>query len=175
MTSKALITAMASLVLLGCSAYVQPGEQAPKEPGSRPVITDYYAPQVIRPGETWKIFLEVQDRGGDLKQIVANLWQAGVGYYSVNLTPIQEGDRSGFVGYLLLRTPAEYDLLNDRLRLQIVIRDRRGNKSEAVNLPLSFGLNPSFEEVPNKWQTAHQLGAIFVDIQSSERISTPGK
>ena len=175
MTSKALITAMASLVLLGCSAYVQPGEQAPKEPGSRPVITDYYAPQVIRPGETWKIFLEVQDRGGDLKQIVANLWQAGVGYYSVNLTPIQEGDRSGFVGYLLLKTPPDFNLVQDRLKLQIVIRDRRGNKSEPLYLPLSFAYNPS-REVPEKWQTAdaHLLGALFFDVQSSERFNSDG-
>ena len=171
---KALVAAMASLLLLGCTASRQAGEQTPKEPGSRPVITDYYAAEVIRPGETWKVFLEVQDTGGDMKQIVSNVWQAGIGYYSVNLTPIREADQSVFVGYLLLRTPADFDLLKDRLRLQIVVRDRRGNKSEPVNFPLSFAMNPT-GEVPEKWQTAHRLGAIFVDIKSSERVSTPGK
>ena len=168
MMRKVVVTTMASLIVLGCSSYLQPAGQGRKVPGSRPVIIDSYAPQVIRPGVAWRIFLQVQDAGDDLRDIVENLWQAGMGSYPASVTPVPEEDRSGFVSFLVLRTPPDNGLLTDRLKLQIVVRDRRGNMSDPVNFPLTFAVNPPSQEVPPKWQTAKLLGAIWIHVESTE-------
>ena len=96
-----------------------------------PVILDSYAAKSIRPGASWRVYLKAQDADGDIKDIAAVLWQAGVGYYSTDVTVIKGADRKDFAGYLFLFTPADPTLLWDEFKLTLLVRDCQGNKSGA--------------------------------------------
>jgi len=78
--------------------------------GSAPVIVDYYAAKVIRPGDTWQIFLRAVDPYGDMSDIAVVLWQARVGTYPTEVTRLKGDDRKEFSGYLFLSTPNDSNL-----------------------------------------------------------------
>jgi hypothetical protein len=141
-----------------------------------PVILDSYAAEKIRPGASWRVYLEADDEDGDIDYIAAQLFQPGVGYYPTSFTYIKGADREGFAGYIYLNTPADYLLLADNFRLEVILRDCEENRSEPVSLPLRFDNLPSYQpqELPEKWQMAatRELGAIMVDIISSERYNS---
>jgi hypothetical protein len=96
--------------------------------------------------------------------------QPGIGYYPPDFTYIKEADREGFAGYLILRTPTDYDLLQEYVEATLTIQDREGNKSEPVNFTLRFDNKSGFgpQEVPEKWKMAanRKLGTIMVEIRS---------
>lgn len=138
-----------------------------------PMILDSYAAESIRPGVTWRIYLRARDADGDMKDIAAMLWQAGVGYYSTDITVIKDTERKDFAGYLFLNTPADSTLLWDELKLTLLVRDCQGNKSEPIHFPLRFDYVPK-EELPGEWQEAanNRLGAIMIDIESAQRFGS---
>jgi hypothetical protein len=96
--------------------------------------------------------------------------QPGIGYYPPDFTYIKEADREGFAGYLILRTPTDYDLLQEYVEATLTIQDCAGNKSEPVKFTLRFDNKSGYgpQEVPEKWQTAakRKLGTIMVEIRS---------
>jgi len=138
--------------------------------GEPPVILDSYGSESVRPGATWRIFLETKDPDGDIQSIIAQLSQPGIGYYPVDFTYIKGADREGFAGYLILRTPKDYNLLQEYVEVKLTLMDCEGNKSEPVNLTLRFDNKSGYgpEEVPEKWQEAakRKLGTIMVEIRS---------
>jgi hypothetical protein len=131
---------------------------------------DSYAAESVRPGATWRIFLEVQDADGDIHSIITQLVQPGIGYYPPDFTYIKDADREGFAGYLILRTPRDPWLLQEYVEATLTILDCEGNKSEPVNFTLRFDNKSGFgpQEVPEKWQRAadKKLGTIMVEIRS---------
>ena len=137
-----------------------------------PVILDSYAAESVRPGATWRIYLEAQDADGDIHSIITQLVQPGVGGYPPDFTYLKEADREGFAGYLILRTPRDPNLvaLNEYVEAMLTLQDCEGNKSEPVRLTLRFDNKSGFgpQEVPEKWQMAanNKIGTIMVDIQS---------
>ena len=138
--------------------------------GEPPVILDFYGSESVRPGATWKVFLEGTDPDGDIQSIIAQLSQPGIGYYPTDFTYIKGADREGFVGYLILRTPRDYNLLQEYVEVKLSLMDCEGNKSEAVSLTLRFDNKSGYgsQEVPEKWQDAdkRKLGTIMVEIRS---------
>jgi hypothetical protein len=138
--------------------------------GENPVILDSYASDTVRPGATWRIFLKTKDSDGDIQSIIAQLSQPGIGYYPVDFTYIKGADREGFAGYLILRTPRDYNLLQEYVEVKLTLLDCEGNKSEPVNLTLRFDNKSGYglQEVPKKWQEAakRKLGTIMVEIRS---------
>jgi hypothetical protein len=160
----------------GCSTCKGVVKKSGNNQDAPPVILDSYAAEKIRPGASWRVYLEAQDEDGDIDYIAAQLFQPGVGYYPTSFTYIKGADREGFAGYIYLNTPADYLLLADNFRLDLVLRDCEENRSETVSLPLRFDNLPSYQpqEVPEKWQSAanNELGAIMVDIMSSERYNS---
>jgi len=141
--------------------------------GGAPVIIDYYAAKAIRPGETWKIFLRAEDADGDMRDIAAVLWQAGVGLYPIDVTRLKGDERREFSGYLFLQTPNDSTLISDEMELTILVRDSEGNRSQPIKLPLRFNLGAR-QEVPETWAEAdkHRLGALMINIESSHRYSS---
>ncbi|MGE5310770.1 MAG: hypothetical protein ACM3MN_03425 [Nitrospirota bacterium] len=144
-----------------------------QDQGRAPVIIDYYAAKVIRPGDTWKVFLRAEDPDGDMNDITAVLWQAGVGTYPTEVTRLKGDDRREFSGYLSLLTPNDSNLMSDRMELTILVRDSRGNRSQPIKLPLRFNLGAS-QEVPKVRVQAdkHRLGAIMINIETAHRYSS---
>ena len=164
------------LLIAGCTTCKGVTKKSGNEEDAAPIILDSYAAEKIRPGASWRVYLEAQDEDGDINYIAAQIFQPGVGYYPTSFTYIKGTDRQGFAGYIYLNTPADNRLLADNFRLELILRDCEQNKSEPVYLPLKFDNLPSYQpqEVPEKWQMAanNRLGAIMVDIMSSERYNS---
>ena len=176
MLKKVSIVIPLILLLAGCTTCRGVAQKTGEGTGEPPVILDSYAAEYIRPGATWRVYLKAKDADGDIHYIAAQLWQAGVGYYPTSFTFSKGDDREGFAGYLILTTPADRRLLPDIFKLEVLLRDCEGNKSESLYIPLNFDLKTNFktQPVPEKWQAAaqRQLGIIHVDIISSEAYNS---
>jgi hypothetical protein len=169
MVRKIIPLLSAIALLLGCGGH--PGYKSRKEirEGYSPEILDYYADQVIQPGATWRIYLRFRDSDCDMTYIVADVYQSGVGPLTPSYTPLRQTGCQEIKGYLALNTPAENSLLQDRLEVKVIVRDRRGNRSQPINLTLNFGWMPS-EKQPEKWQetASKTLGVMNIDLVSSQ-------
>jgi len=156
-------------VLLGGCATLQPDPAPPSQDrGQPPRIVDAYAARVIRPGDTWMIFLRAEDPDGDMKSITAELWQAGVGYYPTQVTMLKAVDAKEFSGYLFLQTPTGFNLNWDEFELTLIVRDSRMNRSQPLILPFTFDLAAN-QVIPERWQEAsnHQIASLMFAIESS--------
>ena len=169
MVKKFIVTFLAMVLLLGCAGDPAYKSRKKQREGYPPEILDYYADHVIRPGSPWRIYLRFRDPDCDMTYIVTDLWQSGVGPHEPSYAPIRETGCREIKGYLALSTPADQGLVQDQLDLKVYVRDRRGNRSQAINLTLNFDWKSS-EELPEHWEGAssNRLGAILVDLVSSQ-------
>jgi len=168
MLKKNVLVILLLFFLAGCTACK--GVKTDQGGDEPPMILDSYAAESVRPGATWRVFLKAQDADGDMHSIITQLVQPGIGYYPPDFTYIKEADREGFAGYLILRTPRDFNLLQEYVEATLTIQDCEGNKSEPVNFTLRFDNKSGYgpQEVPEKWQTAanRKLGTIMVEIRS---------
>ena len=158
---QALLIFALSASMLGCGEL---WKLVPLEPGSKPVISDYFAPQKVKPGEGWKIFIKAEDKDGDMKDIVATIAPASQSFLTYSFASIREEERGSLAGYLFIRTLPSPILQNEMFHLTIYIRDKADRKSDSVGFLLSF-TSESDAELPEKWREASdsRLGIIFSD------------
>ena len=162
-----------TLLVGSCSGLqVQNYDKVFKEQGQPPLLIDYYAAEVIRPGTTWKIYLEAKDKDGDMTYIATMLYQAGFGYYATDYTRLTGKERKEFAGYVALRTPPEASLTQDKFTMEILVRDRQRNSSEIIKLPLTFS-QVERENIPDKWQAVakNRLGVVVTGVQSVQQVT----
>jgi len=168
MLKKNLLVILFLILVAGCTTCK--GVKTAQDGGTPPMILDSYAVESVRPGATWRVFLKAQDPDGDMQSIIAELSQPGIGYYPVDFTYIKGADREGFAGYLILRTPRDYNLLQEYVEVKLTLLDCEANKSEPVKFTLRFDNKSGYgpQEVPEKWQGAaeRKLGTIMVEIRS---------
>jgi len=150
-----------STSIIGCGEL---WKLVPIEPGSKPVISDYFAPQNVKPGKGWKIFLKAEDKDGDMKDIVATIAPAARSLVTYSFASIREEEGGSLAGYLFIKTPSSPSLQNEMFHLTIVIRDKTERKSNSVGFLLNFTSEKDVE-VPQKWLEAsnNRLGIIFTD------------
>jgi hypothetical protein len=148
-----------SASILGCGEL---WKLVPIEPGSKPFISDSFAPQEVKPGNGWKIFLAAEDKDGDMKDIVAAIGPASQSFLTYSFASIREEERGALRGYLFIRTPPSRFLQDEMFHLTIFIRDKAERKSDSVGFLLSF-TSKSNAELPEKWLKAsdNRLGIIF--------------
>jgi hypothetical protein len=104
-----------------------------------PVITQSFASKEIRPGDTWKIFLNASDPSGRMKYIYATVQQAGGMAYPLSMTRIKPENRQEFSGYVYLYTSnAGKPMDFVTLKLVVQLGDGAGNFSEPAIFPLEF-------------------------------------
>lgn len=158
---RCLLIVALSPLLFGCGEL---WKLVPIEPGNKPVITDYFAPQYVKPGTGWKIFLKAEDKDGDMKDIVATIAPASQSFLTYSFVSIREEERGSLVGYLFIKTPPSPYLQNEMFHLTIFIRDKTERKSNSVGFFLSF-TSESDAQLPEKWRDASdsRLGIIFPD------------
>lgn len=168
MLKRGLIAIALSLIVWGFGCSKQFGTETQVDNPDAPVIIDYYAAEVIRPGATWRVYLHAKDKNGDMRDIACVLVQRGHGTYPTSVTRLSERHREEVAGFLFLRTPVDNNLRKDSFTLRVLVRDAQGNRSERLELPLRFGRG-SDQETPEKWQEQGdvRLGAIKVTIRSS--------
>ena len=175
MARRTYLAFLVVVVLTGCTRYPEPAGPGPRVEGQPPEILDFYAAPAISPGATWKVYLEVRDLDCDMTYIVVDLWQAGVGSYPPSFSPMKEAGCPKISGYLSLYTPPDQALVRDQFEMKIFVRDRTGNRSKSISLPLRFHWKTSVE-LPKQWQPAANqgLGAIQIDLISSETYNRGG-
>jgi len=179
MFKKVFFVILVTTFLASCQKPPQFEQEHPGAKGQPPELLGYYATKEVRPGETWKIYLKAKDVDGDMKYIVAVLLSTGVGGNAPSEIWLKGENRSEFNGYIFLNTPPADILVSGitTTSASIFIRDWAGNKSQTVNMPLTFKPGATPEEVPPEWQQAseHQLGYINNSILSTEALPTRGK
>jgi hypothetical protein len=173
MIRKILLTIVFTQLLWGCATYPQCEKRTEKGKGRPPVLVDYYAAKVIRPGRTWKLYLRAEDKDGDMNNIVVMLSQTGVGTYPTAFTRLNGDDSQTVAGYLFLNTPPDQALVWDTLSFEVFVRDCEGNRSNRVKFQLGFNYKPPPQSLPEKWQAVadRSLGAIMLRIISSDRFN----
>ena len=177
MLKRALIAIALSLIVWGCGASTQYGTETQEVSPDAPVIIDYHAAEVIRPGSTWRVYLHAKDTNGDMRDIVVRLLQTGAASAGTSTTRLEDKHSREVAGYLALRTPRDRNLRGDRFTLRVLVRDREGNRSERVEIPLRFNNVPP-AEIPEKWEEIadRRLGFITITIESTfDRLRRGGR
>jgi hypothetical protein len=148
-------------------------KEIPQGKGNAPAIVDHHAAKAVPRAGTWKIFLRAQHADGDASDIVAVLWQAGVGSYAADVTRLKGDDRKEPFGYLFLQTPHDSTLISDEMELTILVRDSEGKRRQPIKLPLRFDPGAG-QGVPETRAEAdkHRLGALMINIESSHRYNS---
>ena len=149
------------ILLLGCGEL---WKLVPYDPKNDPVISKAYAPEKIKPGTPWKIFIEAEDKDGDMKNIVASITPAGQSILFYSTTSVKEEERGALSGYLLVKTPPSPYLQGKMFHVTVFVRDKSGRKSKSAGFLLQF-VSEGSGEVEEKWQEAsdNRLGIILSD------------
>ena len=132
-----------------------------------PVITQAFASTKVWPGETWKVYLNVSDPGGEMKYIFATVEQPGLGPYPLSIIRIKRGNQKEMSGYLYLVTATPWyplDFVN--LTLTVEVQDRSGNLSRPVVFPLSINSRYTQEAAPQGVFKEQELGPVMVRLQT---------
>jgi hypothetical protein len=165
MNKNVRIALMLGVIIFACSdLQIQDYDQVFKEKGQPPMIIGYYAPEAIRPGSAWKIYLRAEDKDGDMVYVASMLYQAGFGYYATDYARLKGTDRKKFEGYISLSTPSDLNLTSDKFTMEILVRDSQNNQSETIQLPLTLAYLTQ-PETPSEWQAAanHRLARLSHD------------
>ena len=177
MLKRGLIAIALSLIVLGLGCSKEFGSGTQEVHPDAPVIIDHHAAEVIRPGTTWRVYLHAEDKNGDMRDIVVRLLQTGAASAGTSTTRIEKKHRREVAGYLALRTPRDTNLRRDRFTLRVLVRDREGNSSKTIEVPLRFGNVPP-AETPEKWEKIadRRLGFIMITIESTfDRLRRGGR
>ena len=129
-----------------------------------PVITHRFASEEIRPGDTWRVFIRVEDPEGDMKNIICTVSQPGRGPYPVCFVRIPESRRRELSGFLYLNTAGSQGLAFTTLTLRVEIQDRAGNISRPVSFPLAFNPRAEQETPPLGVFREEELGPILISL-----------
>ncbi len=133
-----------------------------------PELTQSFASDKIRPGDTWKVYLQANDPDGDLDSIVAEIDQPGQGNYPVSYTRLRGKNRrdvSGFV-YLNTMTPSGFTWQeNLNLTVTIWIKDKAGHLSRPSVFLLSFNSRFTQEKPPQSLFEERSLGPIMITLR----------
>jgi hypothetical protein len=132
-----------------------------------PVITQAFASKQIRPGATWKVYLNASDPDGEIKNIYAVVDQAGVGQYPVTTIRIKEENRKELSGYIYLPGTSQWGSLEFiNITLTVQVQDQSGAFSAPAVFPLQFSSRASQEEPPQGVFKEQEIGPIMIRLKT---------
>jgi hypothetical protein len=168
MVKNILVILMAVFLSFGCGLRWKDEGPPPRNAKRPPAIISFQAERTIRPGDTWRVYLKLRDPDCDMAYVITQLYQSSAASYPVSFTPIREYGCPDLVGYIFLRTPPDRALIWNQYEAKVFVRDRQGNHSKSIDLPLNFDWIPSKEQV-EQWQNATvvSIGAINVDLANA--------
>jgi len=166
MDKKFLAVLVLPFLALGCAA-LEPIEVREQIHGKGvPVITQSFASKQMRPGDTWKVYLNASDPDGDMKNIVCAIEQPGMPTYPVSFTKIKEVNRKELSGYIYLNTGGIQGLNWVNITLTAQVQDKAGHLSQPVVLPLSFNWRFKQEAPPPGIFQEKELGPIMIILRA---------
>ena len=173
MARTIILLLLASTLLVDCGFTWKTPRPGLSDSGSPPEVLSFHADRVIRPGDTWKVYLKVKDVDCDMTYVVTDLQRSGASSYPVSFTPIRTTACPELVGYVFLRTPADRALVWERFEAKVSVRDRRGNRSVPIHLPLNFD-GTSSTKPPEQWRapTVISIGGLQIDLLDSRETDS---
>ncbi len=114
------------------------GSRAQAEGGL--IVHFAYAPEQIRQGDIWKIYLSVTDPKGHMHQAVCRVEQTGESYYKPIIIYLKKGMEEHLVGHFAVYTH-NFSELNDFV-LAMSILDREGSVLKTFRFPIEFEYSP---------------------------------
>ena len=154
-------------LITGCASMASMEVKEQKYGKSIPVITQSFASPMVKPGETWKVYLKASDPDGDIKALYATVFQYGMGTYPLSITRIKEGDGKDLSGYFYINTGNDYAMNFQNLIITVSIQDKAGHFSKSAVFPLAFNAGSVQEAPPKGVFQEKDLGPIMVTLQSS--------
>jgi hypothetical protein len=163
--NKKVFVAAISMVFLAIGFVALAGTEVT---GQRtPIITQAFASKEIKPGETWKVYLNVSDPNGEMKNIFAVVSQPGVGEYPMSIIKVKEENRKELSGYIYLSTStAWYPMDYVNLTLRVEVQGRSGNFSAPAVFPLSLSSRFTQEAPPQGIFKEEALGPVMVRLKT---------
>ena len=168
MKSRIAVGMVILLLVVGCATTMNFEEREKAYGKEASVITETFASKQMRPGDTWKIYLNASDPGGDMNKIVVLVNHPGLGPYPISFTKIKEGNGKELSGYIYLNTSGPYgsDWQNFlAISVTVQIQDRAGHFSEPVSFPLSFQNRYTQDPPPPGKFKEESLGPILVVLR----------
>ena len=132
---------------------------------NKPAILNAFAAEKGAYGFIWKIYIEAENRNGDMDKIAVIVDQLGYGYYPTDWIFLKPQYRKHFIGYLQWNTfSSKASSLPEwtQITTKVSIFDKARNESNQVVFPFRF-------ESGIKHQSEYQLPASF-DKQNIPRI-----
>ena len=169
MNKKVLTIFVLLLLAMGFTTLVAAEVQEGKAGKGVPVIARSFASKEIRGGDTWKVYLNVSDPDGEMKNIFALVEQPGVGPYPIGITRIKKENRRELSGYIYLNIFTPFSSINSlefvTLTLTVQVQDRSGNFSQPVVFPLSISSRFVQEKPPQGVFKEQDLGPIMITLR----------
>jgi hypothetical protein len=134
-----------------------------KEKG-QPVIVQAFASSRISPGEVWQVYLNATDEDGDMKYILGEVYQAGMGAYPLSFIKIPPDQQRNLSGYIYLPTAGTQNLDFLNLSLKVTIQDRTGQYSDPLSFTLTFDPRAKQENPPPGIFQERELGPIMIKL-----------
>jgi hypothetical protein len=134
-----------------------------------PIIINFaYAPEKIRQGDIWKIYLSVTDPEGKMHRVFFRIEQrGGDDAYNSSFIYLKKGMEKEFTGYFALNTrvPKEVNEL-DHFVLDLSILDRAGNERKTFRFPVEFGAAQPMRPLPPEMEKDlnRRIGNINIDL-----------
>ena len=154
------------LVLAGLLLLLLSGSKGYAQTERKSLIVNFsYAPEKIRKGEVWKIYLSVTDPEGSMKKVTFSLHEPGATRYRPTWMYLKKGMEREFTGYFALHTTASRDLSGTEITLNLSILDGKGNILGDFHFPVEFDgqkakpLPPELEAKLNQ-----RIGMIDIDL-----------
>jgi hypothetical protein len=170
--NKRIFALFVAFILATGWTMVEPrAAQTPAEGKGIPMITQSFASEEVRAGDTWRVYLKASDPDGKMKYIFATIYQPGVGTYPVSITRIKDENQKELSGYMSLNTgpvlPSSF--FNLTLNLTVNIQGVGGVFSQAAVFPLSFQPKAGQERPPEGIFKEQYLGPIMVTLKTVSR------
>jgi hypothetical protein len=132
-----------------------------------PAITQSYASKEVRPGDTWKVYLNVSDPEGNIKRIFAQVDQTGVGAYPITSIWIRGDNNKELSGFIYLNTSAPgFSGQFVKLTLTVHAQNKAGNFSKPAVFPLFIQQRATIEAPPQGVFKEQAIGPIMVQLQN---------
>jgi len=144
---------------------------------NKPAILNAFAAEKGAYGVIWKIYIEAENRNGDMDKIAVIVDQLGYGYYPTDWIFLKPQYRKHFIGYLQWHTfssKGSYLAERTQIILKVSIFNQAGKESNEVVFPFAFesGVKNRYpHELPAPFDKGNipRLGYIMIDLYG-ERV-----
>ena len=161
---------MVLLLLVGCAGAMSLEKREEVYGKTVPEIIQAFASNEMKLGDSWKIYLNAFDPDADMKAIICNLGQTGVGTYPISLIRIPEDQQRDLSGFIFLNTlGGPRELETQSLTLTIQIQDKAGHFSKASSFALTFNPLGQQQNPPPDVFKDKDLGPIAIVLKPLAR------